>query len=125
MIHRHQHAEIQAIGRSAVEHAERAIARATVFLEEEDITVVSRTWNIKPGMDGNKKEGIRFILRVVRGPSSPPGPQGSMDGSFASVPTGPFEGTSMTGFTRPASKQYIPKEGDTAGTGGSAVSPPP
>ena len=65
MIHRHKHAEIQAIGRSAVQQAEKAIVRATAFLEEEDITIVSKTWNIKSGVDGNEKEGIRFILRIV------------------------------------------------------------
>jgi stage V sporulation protein SpoVS len=65
MIHAHKHAEIQAIGRSAVRHAEQAIARATAYLEEENITIVSKTWNIMPGKDGNEKEGIRFNLRVV------------------------------------------------------------
>jgi stage V sporulation protein SpoVS len=65
MIHRHKRAEIQAIGRSAAQCAEKAIGRATAFLEDEDITIVSKTWNIMSGTDDNEKEGIRFILRVI------------------------------------------------------------
>ncbi len=70
MIHRHKYAEVQAIGRSAVRHADTAIAKATAFLEGEGITIVTKTWNIMAGRDGNEKEGIRFIIRVVGEPAS-------------------------------------------------------
>jgi stage V sporulation protein SpoVS len=65
MIHKHKHAEIQALGRSAVQHAEKAVGRATAFLEEEDITIVSKTWNMMRGVDGNEREGIRFMIRGI------------------------------------------------------------
>jgi stage V sporulation protein SpoVS len=66
MIHRHKHAEVQAIGRAAVKQAEYTIARATAFLEEEGIDIVTKTWNIVSGQDGNEKEGVRFIIRTTR-----------------------------------------------------------
>jgi stage V sporulation protein SpoVS len=77
MIHRHRYAEVQAIGRSAVRHADKVIARVTAFLEEEDITIVTKTWNIMAGRDGNEKEAIRFIIRVVGEPVPQPGPAGA------------------------------------------------
>ena len=70
LIHRHKYAEIQAIGRPAVRQADESIARAPAFLEGEDITIVSKSRNILPGVDGNEKEGVRFILNVVGEPLS-------------------------------------------------------
>lgn len=65
MIHNQKHAEIQAIGRSAVQHAEKAIAKATAVLAEEGIDTISRTGIIEPGKDGNEKAGLRFFIMVV------------------------------------------------------------
>ena len=58
--HDHKYAEIQAIGRSAVRHAEKAIARAKAVLKEEDIHIVSEARIIKSGVD--EKEGFRTII---------------------------------------------------------------
>ena len=105
-LHRHQYAEVQALGGFSVRRTETAIVRAATILETENLKLFYRYRLVEPDTDGNEKAGIRFFLSVVGDPSSPPGPEGSADGSFAMVPTGPFEGKSLSGFTRSASRQY-------------------
>lgn len=65
MIHKHQYAEVQALGRFSVRRAEQAIGRAETLLAMEDIKIDCKYRVIEPDIDGNEKEGIRFILRVV------------------------------------------------------------
>ena len=63
MIHKHQHAEIQALGRSAVQQVEQAILRATAHLEDEGIDiVVTKAKYIEPGAERNNKSGFKFII---------------------------------------------------------------
>lgn len=114
-LHRHQYAEVQALGYFSVRRTEAAIVRAATILEMENLKLVYSHRLIEPDTDGNEKAGIRFFLSVVEEPSSQPGPEGS----FERVPIGPLEKQSLSGFTRSASK----KEADTAGTGGSANPP--
>ena len=65
MIHKHQQAEVQALGRSAVQRVEQAILRATAHLEQEGIDIiVTRAEPIKPGEDGNNKYGFRFLIKA-------------------------------------------------------------
>ena len=101
-LHRHKYAEVQALGRFSVRRTETAIVRAATILEMENLKLVYSYRLIEPDTDGNEKAGIRFFLSVVEEPPSQPGPQGSMAGSFTRVPTGPFEGKSLSGFTRSA-----------------------
>jgi stage V sporulation protein SpoVS len=64
MIHKHQQAEVQALGHSAVQQVEQAILRATAHLEGEGIDIiVTKTRYIKPGADGNNRYGFRFLIR--------------------------------------------------------------
>lgn len=70
MIHNHQHAELQAIGRSAVQHAEQAIAKATAYLSEEGVDIVAKARVMETDVDGNEKAGLRFIIEPLRKPYS-------------------------------------------------------
>lgn len=71
MIHTHQRAEIQALGRSAVQQVEKAIAKATAHLEDEGIDIIiSKAKLIKPGVDGNEKYGFRFMVEQCKKPRS-------------------------------------------------------
>ena len=71
LIHTHQHAEIQALGPSAVQQVAKAILRATAHLEDEGIDIiVSKVRFIKAGADHNEKEGYRFIIEQCRRPGS-------------------------------------------------------
>ncbi|MGE5375938.1 MAG: stage V sporulation protein S [Bacteroidota bacterium] len=72
-IHRHRHVEIEAMDDPAARDADKAIARATAFLEEEGITIVSEKLKRMPGLDGMERKGIRFIIRVVKDPFFSPG----------------------------------------------------
>ena len=65
MIHRHQYAEVQALGRFSVRRAEQAIGRAATLLEMEGIKIDYKSRVIDPDVDGNEKAGMRFIIRVV------------------------------------------------------------
>ena len=70
MIHKHRHAEIQALGRSAISQAENAILRATAHLEHEGIDIiVSRARYISAGADCNNRYGFRFIVEQCRKPA--------------------------------------------------------
>ena len=62
MIHKHNHAEIQAIGRPAVHQAMKAIAQATAYLKEHGIYVGLTAKYIALDTDGNEKEGFRFFI---------------------------------------------------------------
>ena len=70
MIHKHQHAEVQALGCLGVQHAERAIGRATILLAGEGIGIVSQATIVEPDVDGNEKPGMRFIIEPCGKPSS-------------------------------------------------------
>lgn len=97
LLHRHKYAEVQALGAYSVRRTETAIVRAATILEMENLDLVYRYSLIEPGTEGNEKAGIRFYLSVLDEPCSPPGPQGSIAGPYARVPTGPFEGKSLIG----------------------------
>jgi stage V sporulation protein SpoVS len=65
MIHKHNHAEIQAIGRPAVHQAMKAIAQATAHLKEHGIYVGFTAKYIAEDTDGNEKEGFRFFIDLL------------------------------------------------------------
>ena len=63
MIHRHNHAEVQAIGRPAVHQALKGIAQAVAHFKEKGIQLGFTAILIEPGADeDNEKEGFRFIV---------------------------------------------------------------
>jgi len=66
MIHNHNHAEIQAIGRPAVHQAIKAIAQATAHLKEQGIYVGFSAKYIAMDTDGNAKEGFRFFIDPLK-----------------------------------------------------------
>jgi len=76
MIHKHNYAEVQALGGLAVRRAEQTIGRAASLLQTENIKIVYRTMLVEPDIDGNEKAGIRFMIRVVEDPVASPGPAG-------------------------------------------------
>lgn len=72
MIHKHKYAEVQALGGFSVRRAEQAIGRAMTLLEMESIKIAYKYRRIEPDSDGNEKEGVRFMLRVVEEPAPQP-----------------------------------------------------
>jgi stage V sporulation protein SpoVS len=74
-IHRHQYAEVQALGRFGVRRAEQAIGRAETLLAMEGTKITCKYRVIEPDVDGNERAGVRFYLQVVGGPVSSPVPE--------------------------------------------------
>lgn len=70
MIHKHQYAEVQALGHFSVRRAEQAIDRVATLLEMEGIKIAYKYRAIEPDVDGNEKAGIRFLIRVIEEPIS-------------------------------------------------------
>ena len=70
LIHKHRHAEVQAIGRPAVHQAMKAMAQAIGHLKEEGIYVGFTVKYIAEDTDGNEKEGFRFFIDPIRSPMS-------------------------------------------------------
>lgn len=62
MINKHNHAEIQAIGRPAVHQAMKAIAQAVAHFKEKGIQLGFTAVLIEAGAEDNEKEGFRFIV---------------------------------------------------------------
>ena len=62
MIHKYNHAEIQAIGRPAVHQAMKAIAQAVAHFKEKGIQLGFTATLIEAGAEDNEKEGFRFIV---------------------------------------------------------------
>ena len=62
MIHKHNHAEIQAIGRPAVHQAMKAIAQAVAYFKEQGIQLGFTATLIEAGAENNELEGFRFII---------------------------------------------------------------
>ena len=65
LIHKHNHAEVQAIGRPAVHQAMKAIAQATGHLKEQGIYVGFTVKYVAMDTDGNEKEGFRFFIDLL------------------------------------------------------------
>jgi stage V sporulation protein SpoVS len=65
LIHKHNHAEVQAIGRLAVHQAMKAITQATGYLKEHGIYVGFTAKYIAMDTDGNEKEGFRFFIDLL------------------------------------------------------------
>jgi stage V sporulation protein SpoVS len=63
MIHKHNCAEVQAIGRPAVHYAMKGITQAVAYFKEQGIQLGFTATYIEPGADGdNEKEGFRFLI---------------------------------------------------------------
>jgi len=62
MIHRHNHAEIQAVGRPAVHQAMKGIAQAAAYFKEKGIQLGFTAILIEAGAEDNELEGFRFIV---------------------------------------------------------------
>jgi stage V sporulation protein SpoVS len=73
-IHKHKYAEVQALGFFSVRRAEQAIGRAASLLGSEGTKIVYKYRMIEPDIEGNEKEGVRFMIRVLEAPLSQPGP---------------------------------------------------
>jgi stage V sporulation protein S len=62
VIREHRHAEVQAIGASAVNQAVKAIAIARGYLEEDGIDIISMPTFIEVDINGQERTAIRIIV---------------------------------------------------------------
>ena len=62
IIQKHNHAEIQAIGRPAVHQSMKSIAQAIAHFKEKGIQLGFTATLIEAGAEDNEKEGFRFII---------------------------------------------------------------
>lgn len=60
----HQHAEVQAIGASAVNQAVKAIALAKGYLEEDGYDIVCAPYFVDVEIEGKIRTAIRFIIEL-------------------------------------------------------------
>ncbi len=62
VIREHQHAEVQAIGASAVNQAVKALALAAGYLSEDGLDIISMPRFVDVEIDGKFRTAIKFIV---------------------------------------------------------------
>ena len=67
----HGHAEVQAIGASAVNQAIKAVAIARSYLTQDGIDIVCVPEFVEVDIEGQERTAVRLVIVVREGPSLP------------------------------------------------------